>query len=232
MQNDFENNTSQSPDILHVLESDKNSTKDISRRSSLETLDVNEAILDRNESIKSAKSVMSATPKSVQFRRSVTFSDGKSMREIPLNVSTPPEVTASNYPKTPFPGHSALDNLDGESMESSSQKEAISKALQASKSVTNVPSQMKNSDLKFDPACPPKFFRPHTVGCPRSSTELLKVRDNWSKSAASRRFHSEYPEQTPDLRRKPDLRFTNNEKRHVVPEAKAHTYLFRGSDHM
>ncbi len=214
---------------VQPIEFDKSTAQDLSRRSSLETLDLNEAGFDS----KSGKSNMSATPKSVQFRRSVTFSDGRSMREIPLNASNSPrsENTAGYYPKTPFPKSSSTASFSKDAASAEIQKEGVSKA-EPSKSVNHMPSQTSESKLIFDPACPPKFFRPHTAGCPRSSTELLNVRDNWSKSAASRRFHDQYPENAPDLRRKPDLRFTDNEKRHVVPEAKAHTYLFRGSDHM
>eukprot|EP00794_Sanderia_malayensis_P003326 gene3326-3813_t len=218
---------SASPDALRMTASEKNAS---SRRSSMESVDVNEA--DGNESTENlSKSAMSTTPKSVQFRRSVTFSDGKSMREIPLNESSPFESMASHYPKTPFHGQSSLHS---DLFSSESQKEAVSKGDHASKSINTMPSQQQTKDKSptVDPTYPPKFFRPHTVGNPRSSTELLNVRDNWSRSDASKRFHAEHPETTPDLRRKPDLRFTDNEKRHVIPEAETHTYLFRGSDHM
>jgi len=178
------------------------------------------------------------TPKSVQFNRSVTFSDGMNIREIPLTSgSDPTEYRARTFLKTPFPrSTSQIGTGDGGQMAQTEGDDTpigsgLSKGTTTSVSINHMPSQTIVEEIIGDPACPLKYFRPHTVGNYRSSTEVLKVRDNWSRSAASRRFHQQYPEPTPDLRRKPDLRLTTNEKRHIVPEAKAHTYIFRGADH-
>ena len=179
------------------------------------------------------------TPKSVQFNRSVTFSDGLSIREIPLTSGSDfQEVRQRDFVKTPFPkSPSRLGTASSEPIVETAESNIpvstrLTKSAPSPTSVNHMPSQTIRKEIRGDPACPLKYFRPHTVGSYRSSTDLLKVRDQWSKSAASRRFHEQYPEPTPDLRRKPDLRFTNNEKRHVVPEAKAHTYIFRGADHL
>lgn len=161
-----------------------------------------------------------------------------SIREIPLTSgSDTHEDRHRSQLKTPFPRSSQLEKAMSEPalervQSSVPNSSRLSKSAPPSPSVNHMPSQTNYKEIRGDPACPLKYFRPHTVGSYRSSTELLKVRDSWSKSAASREFHAKYPEQTPDLRRKPDLRFTTNEKRHVVPEAKAHTYIFRGADHL
>ena len=187
------------------------------------------------ESFESKKIDEPTTPKSVQFNRSVTFSDGMSIREIPL-TSGSDDVHSRDILKTPYPtstrsSTASSDPLSGLTQKEISSTERLASSAPVSQSVNHMPSQMKERQAKGDPACPLKYYRPHTVGTYRSTTELLKLRDNWSKSAASRRFHQEYPEPTPDLRRKPDLRFTDNERRHFVPEAKAHTYVFRNADH-
>ncbi|XP_065053966.1 sperm-associated microtubule inner protein 4-like isoform X2 [Rhopilema esculentum] len=180
------------------------------------------------------------TPKSVQFNRSVTFSDGMSIREIPLTSGSDTlGDKRRDFLKTPFnktrilPGTANSDSASDLLQRDIHVTDRLSRSAPASTSINHMPSQIAQKDiLKGDPACPLKYFRPHTVGSYRSTTDLLNVHDRWSKSAASRRFHEAYPEPTPDLRRKPDLRFTTNEKRHVVPEAKAHTYIFRGADHL
>ena len=163
-----------------------------------------------------------------------------STREIPLTSgSDTKEDKMRNILKTPFPrSPSQNDTSSSDQMTKSrlsdtppSNSSRLPKSSPASTTINLLPSQAIPQEIKGDPACPLKYYRPHTVGNYRSSTELLNVRDNWTKSSASQRFHHQYPEPTPDLRRKPDLRLTTNEKRHVIPEAKAHTYLFRGADH-
>lgn len=95
--------------------------------------------------------------------------------------------------------------------------------------VNNMPSQVSdqaktgstNSDLY------PKWFRSAKLGEPaRPSTALLDLQNSWSKTEARRRFHEQFPEGAPDIRRKPDLRITTNERRHVVPETGIHVYYF------
>ena len=179
------------------------------------------------------------TPKSVQFNRSVTFSDGMSIREIPLTSgSGANEEKLRSALKTPYPISSSpietgsIEQVVETGVNDIPASSRSAKSAPSPTSINHMPSQIIQKEIVGDPACPLKYFRPHTVGNYRSSTELLNVRNSWSKSASSRKFHQQYPEPTPDLRRKPDLRLTTNEKRHVVPEAKAHTYIFRGADHL
>lgn len=99
---------------------------------------------------------------------------------------------------------------------------------QAPPIVNNMPSQVPdqtktgstNSDLY------PKWFRSAKLGENRPSTALLDMQNSWSKTEAHRRFHQQFPESAPDIRRKPDLRITTNERRHVVPETGIHVYYF------
>lgn len=94
--------------------------------------------------------------------------------------------------------------------------------------VNNMPSQISdqaktgstNSDLY------PKWFRSAKLGETRPSTALLDMQNSWSKTEAHRRFHEQFPESAPDIRRKPDLRITTNERRHIVPETGIHVYYF------
>lgn len=94
--------------------------------------------------------------------------------------------------------------------------------------VNNMPSQISDqaktgstsSDLY------PKWFRSTKLGESRPSTALLDLQSSWSKTEAHRRFHEQFPESAPDIRRKPDLRVTTNERRHVVPETGVHVYYF------
>jgi len=94
--------------------------------------------------------------------------------------------------------------------------------------VNNMPSQISDqaktgstsSDLH------PKWFRSTKLGESRPSTALLDLQSSWSKTEAHRRFHEQFPESAPDIRRKPDLRVTTNERRHVVPETGVHVYYF------
>lgn len=94
--------------------------------------------------------------------------------------------------------------------------------------VNNMPSQVSdqaktgstNSDLY------PKWFRSAKLGETRPSTALLNLQNSWSKTEARRRFHEQFPEGAPDIRRKPDLRITTNERRHVIPETGIHVYYF------
>lgn len=188
--------------------------------------------------LESKKTSEPSTPKSVQFSRSVTFSDGTSIREIPLTSgSDANEGNKIFVPKTPFSRSHQWQTANSEPTLGVAQDEVeigsrSAKGAQTETSFNPMPSQANPKETRGDPNGALKYFRPHTVGSYRSSTELLKARDSWSKSTASREFHGRYPEPTPDLRRKPDLRFTSNEKRHVVPEANAHTYIFRGADHL
>ena len=72
----------------------------------------------------------------------------------------------------------------------------------------------------------PKWFRSIKLGETRPSTALLNLQNGWSKTEAHRRFHEQFPENAPDIRRKPDLRITTNERRHVIPETGTHVYYF------
>ncbi|XP_029200283.2 uncharacterized protein C7orf31-like isoform X1 [Acropora millepora] len=94
--------------------------------------------------------------------------------------------------------------------------------------VNNMPSQVSdetktgstNSDLY------PKWLRATKLGETRPSTALLELQNTWSKTEAQRKFHEQFPESAPDIRRKPDLRVTTNERRHIVPETGIHVYYF------
>ena len=94
--------------------------------------------------------------------------------------------------------------------------------------VNNMPSQTSdqaktgstNSDLY------PKWFRSAKLGETRPSTALLDLQTSWSKTEARRRFHEQFPENAPGIRRKPDLRITTNERRHTIPETGVHVHYF------
>ena len=58
--------------------------------------------------------------------------------------------------------------------------------------------------------------------------DLRSLQDSYSKSATHRKFHSDFPENAPDIRRTPDMRITINERRHVIPEIGRHSYYFHG----
>lgn len=71
--------------------------------------------------------------------------------------------------------------------------------------------------------------RPSSTGLFGSlRNDLRRLQDNYSRSATHRKFHSEFPENAPDIRRTPDMRITLNERRHVIPEIGCHSYYFHG----
>lgn len=72
--------------------------------------------------------------------------------------------------------------------------------------------------------------RPFSTGISGSTlrNELRQLQSNYSKSDAQRKFHCEFPENSPDIRRTPDIRITINERRHVIPEIGCHSYYFHG----
>ena len=95
--------------------------------------------------------------------------------------------------------------------------------------VYNMPSQLHeptmtgstNNDLY------PKWFRPRNQyerPVSRPSTFYMNLQNSWSKTETRRRFHEQFPENAPDIRQKPDLRITTNERRHVIPETGLHGY--------
>lgn len=90
---------------------------------------------------------------------------------------------------------------------------------------SQIPEQTKTGSTSSD--LYPKWFRSAKLGeNHRPSTALLDLQDCWSKTEARRRFHEQFPENAPDIRRKPDMRITTNERRHVVPESGIHVYYF------
>ncbi|XP_028403681.1 uncharacterized protein LOC114526310 isoform X2 [Dendronephthya gigantea] len=72
--------------------------------------------------------------------------------------------------------------------------------------------------------------RPFSTGVFGSTlrNELRHLQLNYSKSGTQRKFHCEFPENSPDIRRTPDMRITINERRHVIPEIGCHSYYFHG----
>lgn len=94
--------------------------------------------------------------------------------------------------------------------------------------VNNLPSQTsdqaKTGSTKGE--LYPKWFRSAKLGEIRPSTALLDLENSWSKTEARRSFHEQFPESAPDIRRKPDLRITTNERRHIIPETGIHVYYF------
>ena len=108
-------------------------------------------------------------------------------------------------------------------------------ALEVSKQLTvtspmvnNMPSQVSDQARtgSTDSDLYPKWFRASKLGETRPSTALLELQNSWSKTEANRRFHEQFPESAPDIRRKPDLRITTNERRHILPETGVHVYFF------
>lgn len=97
-----------------------------------------------------------------------------------------------------------------------------------SPTIHNMPSQIHektmtgstNSDLY------PKWFRQTSKYEKRPSTALLELQNSWSRTEAHRKFHEQFPENAPDIRQKPDLRITTNERRHVIPETGIHVYYY------
>lgn len=87
----------------------------------------------------------------------------------------------------------------------------------------------QNAEILF-PRSFPTLSRPSTSGISGVSlrNELRFLQDNYFKSAIHKKFHDEYPENAPDLRRTPDTRITLNEKRHVIRETGQHSYYFHG----
>lgn len=87
----------------------------------------------------------------------------------------------------------------------------------------------QNAEILF-PRSFPTLSRPSTSGISGVSlrNELRSLQDNYFKSAIHKKFHDEYPENAPDLRRTPDTRITLNEKRHVIRETGQHSYYFHG----
>lgn len=95
--------------------------------------------------------------------------------------------------------------------------------------VNNMPSQLHeqamtgstNNDLY------PKWFRAsNSYSRPgsRPSTFYMNLQNRWNRTEAQRRFHEQFPENAPDIRQKPDLRITTNERRHMIPETGLHGY--------
>lgn len=62
----------------------------------------------------------------------------------------------------------------------------------------------------------------------RLSDQLFQLQKSFNRSAVHRKFHLEFPENAPDIRRKPDTRITTNERRHIIPEVGCHSYYFHG----
>ena len=72
-------------------------------------------------------------------------------------------------------------------------------------------------------------FRPGSTGqMGILRNDLRRLQENYSKSATHRKFHGNFPERAPDIRRTPDMRITTNERRHVIPEIGCHGYYFHG----
>lgn len=97
--------------------------------------------------------------------------------------------------------------------------------------IHNMPSQLPEKTMtgSTNNNLYPKWFRPVAkYDEVRPSTALLKLQESWSKTEAHRKFHRQFSEDAPDIRRKPDLRITTNERRHVIPETGIHVfYLHR-----
>ena len=169
------------------------------------------------EPIRSGKSYRSP-PRSVKFSRSVSFSDGISIREIPMNDENKENrlFPHQTFPRTPFPGA----------------RRGINRPSSAFQTPTfyNQPEKTPVTS-STDPAVSPKYFRGRSATGRNSSSDVVEAQ-NWSRSEMHRKFHESFPEGAPDLRRKPDTRVTTNERRHVIPETGAHTYYFRGTDRM
>lgn len=125
--------------------------------------------------------------------------------------------------KSPF-----LDNLEKSKRYNFSQRPATAPQPDRPRSPTihNMPSQIHeqtmtgstNSDLY------PKWQTSRYVK--RPSTALLEMQNSWSRTEAHRKFHEQFPENAPDIRQKPDLRITTNERRHVIPETGIHVYYY------
>lgn len=94
--------------------------------------------------------------------------------------------------------------------------------------VANMPSQTfdATSTGTTNPTLYPKWFRSKLQYEKRPSTALLELQQGFNKSEIHRRFHLQYPERAPDIRQKPDMRITTNERRHVIPEIGCHGYYF------
>jgi hypothetical protein len=144
--------------------------------------------------------------------------------KIPNNyyqAAHPPETTASlaqlQYPKT---SDCYWDHRPSTAPEPSRPR---------SPTIHNMPSQLHeqtktgstNTDLY------PKWFRKSSIyGPKRPSTALLELQNSWSRTEAHQKFHEQFPENAPDIRQKPDLRITTNERRHIIPETGIHVYYY------
>ncbi|KAK3736635.1 hypothetical protein QZH41_017022 [Actinostola sp. cb2023] len=96
-----------------------------------------------------------------------------------------------------------------------------------SPTIHNMPSQLHEQTMTGSTSSDlyPKWFRQTSrYGPKRLSTALLELQDSWSRTEAHRKFHEKFPENAPDIRQKPDLRITTNERRHVIPETGVHVY--------
>lgn len=157
--------------------------------------------------------------KSVKFSESVTISNG-------------------------YQTSSSIVNDIGKESSNQHCVQSLNTPLPTTASITErpltAPSLQRQSTLKTTPLMFPATPRtqPYLNGLQSrpSSTgtfgalrkDLRCLQDTYSKSATHKKFHSEFPENAPDIRRTPDMRITINERRHVIPEIGCHSYYFHG----
>lgn len=62
----------------------------------------------------------------------------------------------------------------------------------------------------------------------RLCDQLLQIQNNFTKTDSHRKFHHNFPEEAPDIRKTPDTRITINERRHFIPEVGCNSFYFHG----
>lgn len=162
--------------------------------------------------------------KTVKFNDKVTISDGHKTTSGNVNdlkENADPRQIAQR-PDTPF-------NLSRKSSVNNLMRPATAPVYPGG-SLARLPQNTASFHTgQTSPTSYGTLLRPCTAGNGRIlRDQLFRLQNNYSKSAANRQFHIEYPENAPDIRRKPDTRITTNERRHVIPEVGCHSYYFHG----
>ena len=163
-------------------------------------------------------------PLASDFQRNLTIAEQK-------NSAVPPACSAQNNNKTSYKFASISSVPTTTRLEKRFPLTRPKTAPERPRSpiVNNMPSQLHeqamtgstNNDLY------PKWFRASSSygrSGSRPSTFYMNLQNSWSRTEAQRRFHEQFPESAPDIRQKPDLRITTNERRHMIPETGLHGY--------
>ena len=158
-----------------------------------------------------------------EFQRNLAIADGRN--NVVSSLSNVGNYNRASHQPASFPEAKWVESY------STLTRPHTAPELLSSPIVNNMPSQLHEQIMTGSTKNDlyPKWFRPSTRygrAGNRPSTAYINLQNSWSKTEAHRRFHEQFPENAPDIREKPDLRITTNERRHIIPETGLHGYYF------